>query len=208
MLHGAINGGLELRKKGRGGYSLRGAFPYGRVAVLSDGGRRGRPRKEVIAPRAFEYRVQEETAEIHLLSGHDFAKPLASKQAGSLVLRDSDTALTFEAEIGEELAEVSYVRDLLAAHSAGLVTGISPGFRIPPERAVPKAETVEREPERPEEGMHGALIRTVHSALLFELSLVTRPAFPDTESQVSARSWRLEEEERPALRVVNYARWR
>lgn len=39
--------------------------------------------------------------------------------------------------------------------------------------------------EDPAEGM--ALIRTVHQALLYELSVVTRPAYP--EAQVEARNW-------------------
>jgi hypothetical protein len=61
--------------------------------------------------------------------------------------------------------------------------GISPGFRIPPERAVANAEKVEE--EDPALGI--ALIRYIFAALLYELSIVTRPAYP--EAQVEARSW-------------------
>jgi len=73
---------LELRREG-GETRLRGSFPYGSLAVLSDGGRRGRPRKERFAPRAFGFRVEDPEAEIHLLAGHSFDRPLASKRAGT-----------------------------------------------------------------------------------------------------------------------------
>lgn len=179
---------LEIRRRGSGA-RLRGSFPYGKTAILSDGGRNGRPRKERFAARAFRFNVEAEDVEINLLSGHSFDRPLASKLRGSLRLRDTDEALSFEADITAEVAATSHGADTLALINAGLATGISPGFRLPPERAVPreKAESIEEEPIRPEDGMHGALIRTVHEALLFELSIVTRPAYP--EAQVEARCW-------------------
>jgi HK97 family phage prohead protease len=187
MLWGGNNGGLELRRSGDGSTRLQGRFPYGKRAVLSDGGRTGRPKKEVIAPRAFGYRVDKPDEDIHLLAGHSYDKPLASRGAGTLKLTDTDEALIFEAIIKPEMQEVSYVRDVLAAVSAGLIGGISPGFRIPPKRAVAEAEKVEDEEDAPEEGKHRAIIRTVMQALLYELSLVTRPAYPDT--QIEARNW-------------------
>ena len=183
MLHGGQFGGLELRREGDGATRLSGRFPYGKPATLTDGGRRGRPRKEVIAPRAFAYRVGRPEEDIHLLVGHSYDRPLASRGAGTLDLTDDDDALTFEARISVEMTGVSYVRDFLSAMRAGLILGISPGFRIPPERVAPNAETVEE--EDPAEGM--ALIRTVREALLYELSVVTRPAYQ--EAQVEARNW-------------------
>ena len=69
--------------------------------------------------------------------------------------------------------------------AAGLILGLSPGFRIPPPRTVPDAEKVEE--EDPREG--DALIRTIFQALLYELSFVTVPAYKETE--VEARSWSL-----------------
>ncbi len=58
MLWVGHSGGLELRKRASGAMALHGRFPYNKRAVLSDGGRTGRPRKDVIAPRAFAYRVE------------------------------------------------------------------------------------------------------------------------------------------------------
>jgi len=199
MLFGAAAPSLELRNEDDGSRVLTGRFPYGAMAVLSDGGRRGRPLKERFAPRAFGFRVDDPEAEISLLVGHDFGKPLASKLARTLTLTDSDDALTFEARILPDVASTSHARDALALLSAGLATGLSPGFRMPPERAVPNAEEIEDEPNNPEEGQHRARIRTILQALLFEISVVTRPAYD--EAQVEARNWNpvAHAPERPAL---------
>lgn len=182
MLTGFANGGLELRRKPDGSARLAGRFPYGSRAVLSDGGRSGRPRKEQFASGAFRHSVETDQ-EVHLLVGHSFDKPLASRGAGSLILQDTPEALTFTAMIAPEMMDVSHVRDALAALAAGLIVGISPGFRIPPAQTVPNAEKVEE--EDPAEGR--ALIRTIFAAILFELSLVARPAYSETE--IEARNW-------------------
>ena len=187
MLTGFAGGGLELRKRTSGALALQGRFPYGKRAVLSDGGRTGRPKKEMIAPRAFAYRVERPEEDIHLLVGHSFDKPLASRGAGTLDIVDSEEALTFTAMITEEMQQVSYVRDILASIGAGLTLGISPGFRLPPKRAVPEPEKIEDEGHDRENGAHNAIIRTVLAALLYEISIVTRPAYD--EAQVEARNW-------------------
>lgn len=194
MLHGFTEGGLELRQEKGGAAHISGRFPYGARAVLSRGGRTGRPRKEVIAPRAFRYRVETPSShggkkEIHLLAGHSFDHPLASVRNGTLKLRDTEEALFFTAVIVPELQEAPYVRDFLAGLAAGLVAGISPGFAIPPKETVPDAESVAE--EDPAEGR--AIIRTVHDALLYEISGVTRPAYPTT--QIEARNWEIADEE-------------
>jgi len=191
MLQGGYLGGLEIRRKG-GGAELRGSFPYNSTAVLSDGGRTGRPKKERIAPKAFAYRVETPSdhggkKDIHLLVGHDYGKPLASVRSGSLVLNDTAAALLFTATIAPAMMETTHVRDAMAVIEAGLAGGISPGFRVPPKRAVKEPETVEEEENDPANGKHRALIRTVHEALLYELSIVTRPAYPQTE--VEKRNW-------------------
>lgn len=190
MLHAAEFTDLELRRRD-GFYSVRGRFPYNKPAVLSDGGRTGRPRKEVIAPHAFAYRVNDPAEDIHFLLGHSYDKPLASKLTQTLSFEDAAAALIFEAKITEAIADTSHGADALAMIEAGLAVGISPGFRIPPKRAVAEAETVADEGMRPEEGAYNAIIRTVWQALLYEISLVTRPAYP--ESQVEARSWEVSE---------------
>ena len=202
----SASGGLELRREADGSHRLSGRFPYGVAAVLSDGGRSGRPQKEVIEPRAFSFRVENPGEDIHLLVGHDFDHVLASKATGSLVLRDTAAALTFNAAIPRAIAETSYGRDALAMIGAGLAVGLSPGFRIPPARAVPDAETIEEEGDNPERGEHRAIIRRVRAALLYELSVVTRPAYP--EAQVEARSWHLLPKSPVRALGTSLARWR
>ena len=172
MLWGGHTGSLELRSEG-GETRLRATFPYGQETVLAPKVGMGRERREVIASRAFASRL-ERGEDIHFLSGHDFNKPLASRSAGTLVVMETDAALTVDATISAEMAEVSYVRDFLNAHSAGLVRGLSPGFRVPP-----GGETVE------ERG--NALVRTIKRAERSEISAVTLPAYP--QAQIEARNW-------------------
>ncbi len=161
---GAVGGQLELRRQDGGRVLVAGAFPYNRPAEL------GRGRVEVIASRAFAARI-DAGEDIHLLSGHDFQKPLASRSAGTLRLSDGDDKLTLEADIA---GDTTWARDFLAAHAAGLIRGLSPGFRVPKD-----GERIERRGDR--------ITRTVLTAELIELSAVTRAAYP--EAQVEARNW-------------------
>jgi hypothetical protein len=172
MLWGAHQCSLELRSEG-GETRLRATFPYGRETVLAERVGMGRERREVIAARAFADRL-ERGEDVHFLSGHDFNKPLASRMAGTLTLTETDDALTVEARIGADMAEVSYVRDFLNAHKAGLVRGLSPGFRVRP-----GGESVE------ERGP--VILRTIRAAELIEISAVTKPAYP--MAQIEARNW-------------------
>lgn len=172
MLWGAHSGGLELRTEG-GEIRLRATFPYNRETVLAERVGMGRERREMIAARAFSDRIAS-GEDIHFLAGHDPNKPLASKSSGSLTLTETDEALTVEARITPDMAQVSYVRDVLSAHAAGLIRGLSPGFKVRP-----GGERVE------ERGP--AILRTITSADLFEISAVTRPAYP--EAQIEARNW-------------------
>ncbi|WP_306111569.1 MULTISPECIES: HK97 family phage prohead protease [unclassified Roseovarius] len=172
MLWGAHVGSLELRTEG-GETRLRAIFPYGRETVLAERVGMGRERREMIAARAFADRL-ERGEDVHFLSGHDFNKPLASRSAGTLALTETDDALTVEATISADMGRVSYVRDFLSAHAAGLVRGLSPGFRVRP-----GGETVE------ERGT--AILRTIKVADLIEISAVTKPAYP--QAQIEARNW-------------------
>ncbi|KQW23065.1 hypothetical protein ASC80_07035 [Afipia sp. Root123D2] len=96
------------------------------------------------------------------------------------------TTYRAHAEISEAIADTSYGSDILKQIDSGLSVGISPGFRIPPPRAVAKAEAFTDEGHDPARGMHNAVIRTIFQAILFELSIVTRPAYK--EASVTADS--------------------
>lgn len=171
------NAGLELRAAGDGTRRLKGRFPYGKRAVLDAGGKGRRPRKEQFAPRAFSFAVDDPDRDIHLLVGHTFDKPLASKHAKTLILKDADDALTFEAILTPEILETSWAKDFIASFLAGLVGGISPGFRVPD---LDGAEATEEE----DPTLGEALIRTIFAAVLFELSMVTRPAYHETDASL------------------------
>lgn len=171
--------GLEVRREGKAP-EIRGRFPYGGLAVIAD---RGAVRKERILPGAFNFTLDDPDLEVNLLFGHSFDKPLASRKAGSLVLADTDDALTFTARIDPDLQDVSHVRDALAMLAAGLVTGISPGFRVPPKETVPNNERLDPEPGNP-----GVFIRTLLALVLYELSLVTRPAYQASQAELRAQA--------------------
>jgi len=163
MLWGGFTGELELRSEG-GETRLRGRFPYATATALASG------RNELFAARAFAARI-DSGADIFLLSGHNFEKPLASRAAGSLDLRDGDDAMTFEARID---GGTSWAKDFVSAHRAGLIKGLSPGFRVSP-----GGERIERRGDD--------LLRTVTAADLFEISAVTKPAY--SAAQIEARAW-------------------
>ncbi len=201
-----LPGELEIRRRG-GGSFLSGAFRYGRTATISD---RGRVRKERVDGRAFGWqlrefeRVQEELSQalgeafeeadrvsalrqelerrnVHVLSGHDFNKPLGSMLAGSARVVDGDDALRFEIDLPDVADQPTHMRDAVAMVRSGLAGGISPGFRVPPRNVVPDAETLEAEPGNP-----GVSIRVIRQAVLYELSIVTRPAYAETSVDVRA----------------------
>nr|WP_283773402.1 HK97 family phage prohead protease [Altererythrobacter sp. KTW20L] len=196
-----FDAGLELRAAGDGTRRLKGSFPYRKRAVLDAGGNGRRPKKEEFAPKAFSFAVDDPDREIHLLIGHSFDRPLASRKAGTLLLQDSEAALGFEAILTPDIQRTSWAQDFMAAFAAGLISGISPGFRVAPPEAVNKPE--ETNEEDPAEG--NALIRTIFAAVLFELSMVTRPAYGETEADL--RSLQFD----PVLRkgiIHPLSRWR
>jgi uncharacterized protein len=162
MLFGAASGALELRAD-TGGVRLRGRFPYGETELAPG-------RFERIEARAFAERI-EAGADIHLLSGHDYNRPLASRGAGSLEIRDTPEALEIEATLSDG---TTWARDFLEAHRAGLIRGLSPGFRVPA-----GGERIERRGD--------SVLRSITRAELFEVSAVTRPAYG--QAQIEARSW-------------------
>ena len=144
--YAAFEGNLEIRQFG-GARSIVGTFNYGTTGTVSD---RGRVRKESFASRAFRFAIDKEPdRKIDLLIGHDFGKPIASRQSGSLVIADSAEAVTFTATLPEEALTPSWVLDVEKAIANGTMKGLSPGFRVPPVSAVPNAERLIPEPGNP-----------------------------------------------------------
>jgi HK97 family phage prohead protease len=181
MLWGGSLGGLEVRQEGEA-VRVAGRFPYDTRTELAPG------YFETIARGAFASRVNSQD-DLHFLSGHDFEKPLSSRSAGTLTVREENEALVFEASVA---AHTSWARDFIAAHGAGLIRGLSPGFRVSK-----GGERITRDGET----MH----RTITAAALAEISAVTRAAYP--LAQIEARNWKAET---PARRtpIPAILRWR
>ena len=171
-----FEGSMEIRQ--RGGFRvLSGSFPYGGMATVSN---RGRVRKESFSPRAFRFAIETEPERrIDLLIGHDFGKPVASRQAGSLVVTDTPQGVLFEATLPDDAP--TWVVDAELAISAGLMTGVSPGFLVPPASVLPDAETLVDEP-----GNTGVQVRQINHAVLRELSIVTNPSYEDAVVELRA----------------------
>ena len=152
----------EIRRRGRG---VSGSFRYNRPRTTRD---RGRRRKRLVRPGAFDFVLQSDQSdrELQLVLG-DYSKPLASRMAGTLKLTSSSSALTFRVD---RLPDTSYVRDFRAAMASGAaVFGVDALYRIPPPDVVPNAVEIVQEPGT------GVEIQVVNEAVLTALAIVTRP---------------------------------
>ena len=103
---------FEIRQEGKRPV-ITGRFPYGSLGVVAD---RGSVRKETFEPGAFAYAIQDETRQIHFLSGHSYDKPLASRRAGTLTIQDTPAAVEFEAVLPVAGEQPSWVQDFLLQH--------------------------------------------------------------------------------------------
>lgn len=200
-----FDGTLEIRARGVGRV-LAGRFAYSegpgrKMATIRD---RGRVRKERIAADAFGWQMREfaklqkqmsemieeavdearvellrqELARrnIHVLAGHSFDRPLGDMKSGTARVASSAEAVEFEVDLPPDGDQPSWMADTVRMVRAGLAGGVSPGFRVPPASAVADAEGLEPEPGNP-----GVQVRVIRQAVLDELSIVTRPAYSETE---------------------------
>ena len=174
----AFEGELEIRRVG-GASFIRGVFPYNKLGTIND---RARVRKESFSPRAFGFAIEQEpTRKLDLLVGHDFGKPIASRQSGTLTIADSAEAVTFEATLPDDAMAPSWVKDVVLAIQGGTMVGLSPGFRVPPPGAVPNAERLIPEPGNP-----GVMIRQIDQAVLREFSIVTAGLYDEALVELRA----------------------
>ena len=197
-----LDGSLEIRARGAGRV-LSGRFPYGSTATIRSS---GTVRKERFAAGSMSWQVREfeklqaelgrvmqgsvdrarreileeqlERRNTHLLAGHSYDRAIADMRTGNLKVRHTREAVEIEAELPPESRQPSWVRDAVLAVEGGQLRGISPGFQVPAgkggERLVP------------EEGNPGVMVREITDAVVFEYSLVARPAYASTE--VDARA--------------------
>ena len=214
---------LEIRRRGGGGRSIGGRFGYSqgpgrRYATLRS---RGRRRKERIKPKAFSFSlkefsrlksdldgmlkqgmkgaeveaVQEELSRrnVHILSGHDFNKPLGSLLTGASIVEvddEEDPRIEFEVDLPPEERMPGYMLDLVKNIDNKMGFGVSPGFQVPPREKVPNSEYEEEEPGNP-----SVTARVISHAVLFELSIVSRASYSETSVDVRAEDFKQEEKQ-------------
>lgn len=116
--------------------------------------------REKIAEGAFK-RTLEEGADVRALIDHDSTKILGRNKAGTLKLKEDKSGLL--ATITPP--DTSYARDLMLSIDRGDISGMSFGFIT---------RTDEWNLEDGEE------VRTLKDVDLFDVSVVTYPAYPDT----------------------------
>ena len=205
MEYPILDGSLEIRARG-GSRILRGVFPYEKTATLKSA---GRTRKERFKSGSMSWQVREfeklqaemaetissavdeaikakriealedalERRNTHLLVGHDYNRAIADMRTGNLAVKHTRAAVELEAELPPDADMPSWVRDAVLAVRGGQLRGISPGFQVPAkgaERLIPEA------------GNPGVMIREIQDAVVFEYSIVARPAYASTS--VDARA--------------------
>ena len=205
MEYPVFDGALEIRARG-GRSVLRGSFPYNRTATVRSA---GRTRKERFAAGSMSWQVREfqklqgqmaetikssvdearkqllieqledalEKRNTFLLVGHDYNRTIADMKTGSLGVKHTSKAVELEATLPPLDEMPSWVRDAVLAVRGGQLRGVSPGFQV-------GAKGAER--LVPEDGPGTSLVREIMDAVVFEYSIVARPAYPMTK--VDARS--------------------
>ena len=128
--------------------------------------------REQIAPGAFKPSL---AADVRALFDHDSAHVLGRTKAGTLRLKEDERGLAVEID----LPETQVARDLTASMARGDIDGMSFGFRVTKQ----EWDDTQDPP-----------LRTIREVELHEVSVVTFPAYDDTE--VALRSLDNERAER------------
>ena len=122
--------------------------------------------KETIQKGAFT-RALKKGNDIHFLAEHDENKILASTRNGSLKLVEDERGLLMTAEI----SDTSYGRDYHTLIKDGILRNMSFGFSV--------------DKDNWNRGNDGTYTRDISDLTLYEVSVVTNPAYP--QSTISAR---------------------
>ena len=101
------------------------------------------------------------------LWGHDTRYVLGRKSAGTLILREDDKGLYFEVS----LPNTTWARDLKESVDRGDIKQMSFGFKVVRDNWLDNKDTLKE---------YGMPIREVEEITLHEISLVTFPAYPET----------------------------
>jgi len=137
---------------------------------------------EVIAPGAFS-RTLFENGDIRALFNHDWANVLGRTKSGTLMLSEDERGLKFEIE----LPNTTVARDLVESLKRGDINQCSFGF-------IPVEEEWDYSVE--------PALRTLKDVDLFEISIVSLPAYADTEVSL-VRSKEIGEEVEKRIKLIN-----
>jgi uncharacterized protein len=150
---------------------LRATEPrkIGGHAVLWNQPSRDLPFEEQFTRGAFLESLGDNSRDVVMLWSHDLSKPMANQKSGSLMVAEDDAGLAFAATLNQ----TSWSTDGYEAIRSGTVRTVSFRFSVPPggdkwQQKGPK------------------LMRTVHKAILLEISPTPLAAYPSTD--VSVRS--------------------
>ena len=202
-----FDGAFEVRARGAGRV-LSGKFPYNKTATVKSS---GRTRKERFKSGSMSWQVREfeklydelgtvmqssidearrqilverledaiEKRNTFLLVGHSYDRTIADMRSGTLAVKHTRDAVELEAQLpaGDEMP--SWVRDAVLAVKGKQLRGISPGFQV----ARGGEKLIKEDPS-----MGDSMIREITDAVVFEYSLVARPAYAGTDVDARADS--------------------
>jgi uncharacterized protein len=140
---------------------------------------------EIISPGAFDRSISAKNADIRALVNHDWDKVIGRTKAKTLTLREDDKGLNFEIE----LPNTSYARDLAESMERGDIDQCSFGFYV------------DEGKERWDYSQEPAL-RTLEEVDLYEISVVSIPAYEDTEAAL-VRSKEMDKTVERRLKILN-----
>jgi HK97 family phage prohead protease len=144
--------------------------------------------KEYIAPEAVD-RTLSEGLDVRALVDHDSGKVIGRTRAGTLLLRKDSQGLKIEIDPDEE---ISYARDIMRAVARGDVSGMSFGFRT-------LADEWDYDGKEP--------VRTVTDMRISEVSIVTFPAYQQTDVAVAQRSLQAFQQAHAGNRIGWLQKW-
>ncbi len=120
--------------------------------------------EEVISPGAFSKALS--NSDVRCLFDHDWGKVLGRTKSGTLRLEEDERGLKFEVE----LPNTTDASNLIESMSRGDIDQCSFGF-------IPTEETWDYNTD--------PVLRTVNEVELFEVSIVSLPAYEDTEATLA-----------------------
>ena len=120
--------------------------------------------EEVISPGAFSRALS--NSDVRCLFDHDWGKVLGRTKSGTLRLEEDERGLKFEVE----LPNTTDANNLIESMSRGDIDQCSFGF-------IPTEETWDYNAD--------PVLRTVNEVELFEVSIVSLPAYEDTEATLT-----------------------